>query len=123
MSDRTVDHLTWRHRLVALLRVAAVAIVVARLAQLQIADHDHYLEQATAARLGAAVLPAPRGAILDASGYPLAISVVGDAIEYMGVARATFIIGKDGNVAKVWPKVDPNGHGEDVLAWLRDNKD
>ncbi len=42
--------------------------------------------------------------------------------EYMGVARATFIIGKDGKVAKVWPKVDPNGHGEDVLAWLRDNK-
>ena len=75
MSDRAVDHLTWRHRLVALLMVAAVAIVVARLAQLQIADHDHYLEQATAARLGGAVLPAPRGAILDASGYPLAISV------------------------------------------------
>ena len=42
--------------------------------------------------------------------------------EYMGVARATFIIGKDGNVAKVWPKVDPNGHGEAVLAWLRNNK-
>ena len=42
--------------------------------------------------------------------------------EYMGVARATFIIGKDGNVAKVWPKVDPNDHGEDVLAWLRENK-
>ena len=42
--------------------------------------------------------------------------------EYMGVARATFIIGKDGTIAKVWPKVDPNGHGEDVLAWLRDNK-
>ena len=42
--------------------------------------------------------------------------------EYMGVARVTFIIGKDGTIAKVWPKVDPNGHGEDVLAWLRDNK-
>ncbi len=42
--------------------------------------------------------------------------------EYMGVARATFIIGKDGTIAKAWPKVDPNGHGEDVLAWLRENK-
>ena len=40
----------------------------------------------------------------------------------MGVSRATFIIGTDGNIAKVWPKVDPNGHGEDVLAWLRENK-
>ena len=42
--------------------------------------------------------------------------------EYMGVARATFIIGEDGVIAKVWPKVDPNGHGEQVLAWLRENK-
>ncbi|MCH7579528.1 MAG: peroxiredoxin, partial [Chloroflexi bacterium] len=28
----------------------------------------------------------------------------------------------DGTIAKVWPNVDPNGHGEDVLAWLRENK-
>jgi len=42
--------------------------------------------------------------------------------KYMGLSRSTFIIGADGNVAKVWPKVDPNGHGEEVLAWLRENK-
>jgi peroxiredoxin Q/BCP len=41
--------------------------------------------------------------------------------KYMGISRSTFIIGTDGNVAKVWPKVDPNGHGEEVLAWLREN--
>ena len=75
MSDRAADHLTWRHRLLALLMVAAVLVVVARLAQLQIADHDRYLKQASEARAGAAVLPAPRGPILDAGGYPLAISV------------------------------------------------
>jgi cell division protein FtsI/penicillin-binding protein 2 len=75
LSDRAVDHLTWRHRLLALLMLAAVVVVVGRLAQLQIADHDLYLEQATEARAGAAVLPAPRGPILDAGGYPLAISL------------------------------------------------
>ena len=42
--------------------------------------------------------------------------------EYLGVDRATFIIGKDGKLEKVWPQVDPNGHGEEVLAWLRENK-
>ena len=42
--------------------------------------------------------------------------------EYMGIDRATFIIGKDGVLEKVWPQVDPNGHGEEVLAWLRENK-
>ncbi len=42
--------------------------------------------------------------------------------EYMGVDRATFIIGKDGMLEKVWTQVDPNGHGEEVLAWLRENK-
>lgn len=38
---------------------------------------------------------------------------------YMGVERATFVIGPDGRLAKVWPKVKPAGHAEEVLAWLR----
>ncbi len=39
--------------------------------------------------------------------------------EYMGVERATFIIGPDGRLAKVWPKVKPGGHAEEVREWLR----
>jgi peroxiredoxin Q/BCP len=39
--------------------------------------------------------------------------------EYMGVERATFIIGPDGRLAKVWPKVKPKGHAEEVREWLR----
>lgn len=35
-----------------------------------------------------------------------------------GVKRATFLINPQGSVAKVWPKVDPDGHAEDVLAAL-----
>ena len=42
--------------------------------------------------------------------------------EYMGVERATFLIAPDGTLAKIWPKVNPDGHAEEVLAWLREHK-
>ncbi len=38
--------------------------------------------------------------------------------KYMGVARATFIIGPDGKVAKVFPKVSPKKHDDLVLKAL-----
>ena len=34
---------------------------------------------------------------------------------YMGINRETFLIDKDGIVRKVWPKVNPEGHGDEVL--------
>ena len=36
--------------------------------------------------------------------------------KYMGIERATFLIGKDGKVAQVWRKVRVKGHVENVLA-------
>ena len=33
-----------------------------------------------------------------------------------GIQRATFLIDADGRIAKVWPKVKPDGHAEEVLA-------
>lgn len=39
--------------------------------------------------------------------------------EYMGVLRVTFIIGKDGVVKKVFPKVKTKTHHDDVLAVLK----
>ncbi|HET8567279.1 MAG TPA: thioredoxin-dependent thiol peroxidase [Solirubrobacterales bacterium] len=38
--------------------------------------------------------------------------------KYMGVQRATFIIGPDGRIAKVFPKVSPKTHDEVVLKAL-----
>jgi len=35
--------------------------------------------------------------------------------KYMGVQRATFLIGADVKIVKVWPKVKPEGHAADVL--------
>jgi peroxiredoxin Q/BCP len=37
---------------------------------------------------------------------------------YWGTARTTFLIGPDGRVARVWPKVKPEGHAAEVLAAL-----
>ncbi len=38
---------------------------------------------------------------------------------YMGVTRATFLIGPDGRIAEVWPKVKIPGHAEAVLEAAR----
>lgn len=34
---------------------------------------------------------------------------------YMGIERSTFLIGPDGKIAKIWPKVSVTGHAADVL--------
>jgi len=38
--------------------------------------------------------------------------------KYMGILRSTFIIGADGKISHVWPKVKTKGHGAEVLAAL-----
>ena len=35
--------------------------------------------------------------------------------KFMGITRATFLIGTDGRIARVWPKVKVEGHAEEVL--------
>jgi peroxiredoxin Q/BCP len=42
--------------------------------------------------------------------------------EYMGVDRATFIINPDGKIARVFPKVNPNGHALEILTALKELK-
>ena len=39
--------------------------------------------------------------------------------KYMGVARTTFVIDKEGRIAKVFEKVKPEGHDEEVLGILK----
>ena len=34
---------------------------------------------------------------------------------YMGVVRTTMLIGRDGAIARIWPKVSVKGHAEEVL--------
>ena len=37
---------------------------------------------------------------------------------YWGTARTTFLVDPDGRIARVWPKVKPEGHAADVIAAL-----
>ena len=40
--------------------------------------------------------------------------------KYMGVARSTFIINKEGKIAKVFEKVTPQGHEDEILDALKE---
>ena len=57
------------------------------------------------------LVPDPEKRIIDSYG----------AREVVGVTarRRTFLVGPDGRIAHVWPKVIVEGHADDVLAVLR----
>ena len=59
-------------------------------------------------------LGADAGAVTEAWGVWVEKSMYGK--KYMGIERATFLVGRDGTVAGVWPKVKVPGHAEAVLA-------
>ena len=42
--------------------------------------------------------------------------------KYLGIIRSTFLIGGDGKVAKVWPKVKVAGHVDEVLEAVKSLK-
>ncbi len=35
--------------------------------------------------------------------------------KFMGIIRSTFVIGPDGTIERVYPKVKPDQHGEEIL--------
>jgi thioredoxin-dependent peroxiredoxin len=53
-------------------------------------------------------------AMLDAYGVWGEKSMYGK--KFMGITRTTFLLGPDGRIAQVWPKVKVEGHAEEVLA-------
>jgi len=56
------------------------------------------------------LLPDPDGNIAKAFGVPLTLG---------RAKRVTFVIDKQGKIAKVYPQVSPKGHAEELLAALR----
>lgn len=60
------------------------------------------------------------GKVSDAYGTWVEKSMYGRT--YMGMARATFLIGPDGKILRVWPKVKVKGHAEEVLAEIKSRK-
>jgi len=57
-----------------------------------------------------------KGAVIQKYGCWVEKSMYGK--KYMGIQRATFLIGADGKVEKVWPKVSPEGHSAEILKGL-----
>lgn len=66
--------------------------------------------------LGFTLLADPDHAVAEAYGAWGEKSMYGK--KYMGVLRSTFIVGPDGKIAKVFPKVQPKKHDNLVLAAL-----
>ena len=58
------------------------------------------------------------GAVCEAFGTWVKKSMYGR--KYMGIDRATFLINRDGTVARVWRKVKVPGHAEEVLEAARE---
>lgn len=42
--------------------------------------------------------------------------------KYMGIERTTFIIGKDGKIKNIFPKVKVTGHAQEVLSLIKELK-
>ncbi len=61
--------------------------------------------------------PDENGALCEAFGTWVQKSLYGR--QYMGIERATFLIGADGKVAHIWRKVKVAGHAEAVLSAAR----
>lgn len=75
MARRSSRRLTWRLIVLFLVLAAGTAGIIARLAQVQLIDHDHYAARAADEHLHRAEVRATRGAVLDRNGYPLVTSV------------------------------------------------
>jgi peroxiredoxin Q/BCP len=58
------------------------------------------------------------GALLEAFGAWVEKSMYGR--KYMGIERSTFLIDKDGRIAREWRKVKVPGHAQEVLAAARE---
>jgi peroxiredoxin Q/BCP len=54
------------------------------------------------------------GGLTEAYGVWVEKSMYGK--KYMGIERSTFLVGADGKVKRVWPKVKVDGHAAEVLA-------
>lgn len=63
-------------------------------------------------------LAADAGAVTEAYGTWVEKSMYGR--KYMGIERTTFLIGRDGKIAKIWRKVSVTGHAADVLKAAQD---
>ncbi len=79
-----------------------------------IASHEKF---ANKLGLEFALLSDPEGKVIEAYGAWGEKNMYGR--KSMGIIRTTVVIGTDGKVAKIFPKVRAKGHADKVLDWIR----
>ncbi len=89
---------------------SGVDAVVIGLSKDSVASHDKFKKKY---ELPFTLASDTDGAVCEAYGVWVEKSMYGK--KYMGIERATYLIDRDGKIAKVWRKVKVPGHGADVL--------
>lgn len=87
--------------------------VIIGLSKDSVASHDKFKKKY---ELPFTLAADTEGAACEAYGVWVEKSMYGK--KYMGIERATFLIDRDGKIAKIWRKVKVPGHGADVLKAL-----
>ena len=82
------------------------------------AAHDKFVKKFS---LNFPLISDPNRVLLEGMGVWIEKSMYGK--KYMGIARATFVVDAAGKIEKVWEKVTPVGHAEQVLAYLAGERD
>ena len=77
------------------------------------AAHDKFVKKFS---LNFPLMSDPNRVLIEGMGVWVEKSMYGK--KYMGIARATFAIDANGKIEKVWEKVTPAGHAEQVLSFL-----
>jgi thioredoxin-dependent peroxiredoxin len=89
---------------------AAADTVVIGVSKDSVASHAKFRAKHA---LGVKLAADPDGAVVEGWGVWIEKSMYGR--KYMGIERATFLIGRDGRVAQTWHKVKVPGHAAEVL--------
>ena len=99
----------------ALESFAAAGATVLGVSKDSVAAHDKFKAKYD---LGVTLLADENGAACEAYGVWVEKSMYGR--KYMGIERATFLIGRDGLLKQIWRKVKVSGHAEAVLRAVRE---
>ena len=100
-----------------LTRVQKADAVVLGVSTDDLKSHDKFIEKH---QLNFPLLADTEKEVVNAYGVWKKKSMYGR--EYMGIERSTFIIAKDGKIAKIFSKVKVDGHTEEVVAALKELK-
>jgi len=99
----------------ALESFAAAGATVLGVSKDSVAKHDKFK---TKHDLGVTLLSDEDGEVCEAYGVWIEKSMYGR--KYMGIERATFLIGRDGLLKQIWRKVKVAGHADSVLRAVRE---